>query len=194
MKIKETDIILGSEVIFHENIYSVDGNETAHKIGHSNNRVEYRRTGVFGTKPSVFMCVGKEEEELIFRNDDLFNHECTIEIRKGFTWVAENIAEFRHNGHEEFVSCESESNGDKANHPNHYTWLKDKCGVEVIDLARHMDFNMGNVLKYVLRAGYKKEEGYSDSQKKLEDLREAAFYLNDEITMVCNETERAKHS
>lgn len=24
---------------------------------------------------------------------------------------------------------------DNVNHPSHYTWLKDKCGVEVIDIT-----------------------------------------------------------
>lgn len=25
---------------------------------------------------------------------------------------------------------------DNVNHPPHYTWLKDKCGIEVIDIVR----------------------------------------------------------
>nr|DAH00044.1 MAG TPA: Protein of unknown function (DUF3310) [Crassvirales sp.] len=29
---------------------------------------------------------------------------------------------------------------DNVNHPPHYTWLKDKCGIEVIDITRHMDY------------------------------------------------------
>ena len=71
--------------------------------------------------------------------------------------------------------------GDKVNHPSHYTWLKDKCGIEVLDITRHMNFNLGNVLKYTLRSGHKKEEGMSDKQKEIEDLKKAVFYLNDEI-------------
>ena len=39
---------------------------------------------------------------------------------------------------------------DKVNHPSHYTWLKDLCGIEVIDITRHMDFNLGNSIKYIL--------------------------------------------
>lgn len=70
---------------------------------------------------------------------------------------------------------------DNVNHPSHYTWLKDKCGVEVIDITRHMDFNLGNAIKYILRAGHKKEEGMSDIDKKIEDLQKAVFYINDEI-------------
>ena len=75
---------------------------------------------------------------------------------------------------------------DKVNHPSHYTWLKDLCGIEVIDITRHMDFNLGNSIKYILRAGHKKEEGYTDKQKTIEDLKKAIWYLNDEIKMLEN--------
>lgn len=72
----------------------------------------------------------------------------------------------------------------RVNHPSHYTWLKKLCGVEVIDIARYLDFNIGNVLKYILRAGRKTEEGLSDKAKQIEDLKKAAFYLNDEIKLL----------
>ena len=75
---------------------------------------------------------------------------------------------------------------DKVNHPSHYTWLKDLCGIEVIDITRHMDFNLGNSIKYILRSGHKKEEGYTDKQKTIEDLKKAIWYLNDEIKMLEN--------
>lgn len=77
-------------------------------------------------------------------------------------------------------------NLDKVNHPSHYTWLKDKCGIEVIDITRHMDFNLGNAIKYILRAGHKDEEGYSNTQKEIEDLRKAIWYINDKIKMLEN--------
>ena len=35
---------------------------------------------------------------------------------------------------------------DNVNHPPHYTWLKDKCGIEVIDITRHMDFDLEMLL------------------------------------------------
>ncbi len=70
---------------------------------------------------------------------------------------------------------------DKVNHPSHYTWLKEKCGIEVIDITRHMDFDLGNAIKYILRAGHKSEEGYDDKEKQIEDLRKAIWYITDEI-------------
>ena len=75
---------------------------------------------------------------------------------------------------------------DRVNHPSHYTWLKDICGIEVIDITRHMNFNLGNVIKYILRAGHKSEEGMNSRQKQIEDLQKAIFYINDEIKRLEN--------
>lgn len=70
---------------------------------------------------------------------------------------------------------------DKVNHPSHYTWLKEKCGIEVIDITRHLDFNRGNAIKYILRSGKKQEQGYDNKEKEIEDIEKAIFYLNDLI-------------
>lgn len=76
---------------------------------------------------------------------------------------------------------------DKVNHPSHYTWLKQLCGIEVIDITRHMDFDLGNAIKYILRCGHKEELGYSNKEKTIEDLRKAIFYINDKIEMISKE-------
>lgn len=81
---------------------------------------------------------------------------------------------------------------DRVNHPSHYTWLKEKCGVEVIDITRHMDFDLGNVIKYVLRCGHKSEQGMSDLEKEIEDLEKAKFYLEDKIKILRNSYETLK--
>lgn len=73
---------------------------------------------------------------------------------------------------------------DKVNHPSHYTWLKELCGIEVIDITRHLDFDLGNAIKYILRCGHKEELGYSEKEKTIEDLRKAIFYINDKIEML----------
>lgn len=73
---------------------------------------------------------------------------------------------------------------DRVQHPSHYTWLKDKCGVEVIDITRHMDFCLGNAVKYLLRAGHKTEQGYTDREKATEDLRKAVWYIQDKINQL----------
>ena len=81
-----------------------------------------------------------------------------------------------------YKASDDKAHDDKVNHPSHYTWLKDLCGIEVIDITRHLDFNLGNSIKYILRSGHKKEEGYTDKQKTIEDLKKAVWYLNDEIS------------
>lgn len=78
---------------------------------------------------------------------------------------------------------------DKVNHPKHYTWLKDMCGIEVIDITRHLNFCVGNAIKYLLRAGHKSELGYSEKEKTIEDLKKAVFYINDEIKTLEHELE-----
>lgn len=72
-------------------------------------------------------------------------------------------------------------NDQRVFHPSHYTWLKELCGIEVIDITRHMNFNLGNCIKYILRAGHKTEQGMTDKEKQIEDLKKAQFYINDEI-------------
>ena len=82
---------------------------------------------------------------------------------------------------EEFDKQQKE---ERVLHPKHYTWLKDLCGIEVIDITRHMDFDLGNAIKYILRNGLKSEQGMSDKEKAIEDLKKAIFYLNDKIKML----------
>lgn len=66
-----------------------------------------------------------------------------------------------------------------VNHPEHYN--THPSGVECLDIVRHHNFNVGNVIKYCWRAGLKHEEGKDDLVKQIEDLRKAEFYLRDEI-------------
>lgn len=77
---------------------------------------------------------------------------------------------------------------DKVNSPSHYSYLKKLCGIEVIDITRHMDFDLGNAIKYILRAGHKTEEGYDDRSKTIEDLKKAVWYINDKIKTLEHET------
>ena len=60
---------------------------------------------------------------------------------------------------------------DMIAHPPHYT--KHPSGIECIEVAEHMNFNLGNVVKYLWRADLK--------DKPLEDLEKALWYLKREI-------------
>ena len=73
---------------------------------------------------------------------------------------------------------------DSVNHPQHYTWLKELCGIEVIDITRHMNFCCGCALKYIIRAGHKKDASLTDTEKQIEDLNKAIWYLKDEIKRI----------
>lgn len=66
-----------------------------------------------------------------------------------------------------------EKEHDPVNHPNHYT--SHPSGVECIDISRHMNFNLGNVMKYIWRSGLK------DNAPEVQDLEKALWYLQDEI-------------
>lgn len=70
-----------------------------------------------------------------------------------------------------------------VNHPNHYAWLKELCGIEPIDICRHLDFNCGSAVMYLLRKG-KKEMNLSEREQRVQDLSKAIFYLQDEIDMI----------
>ena len=68
---------------------------------------------------------------------------------------------------------------DVINHPGHYANGK----IEPIDFIedKGLNFNLGNVIKYVARAGRKKSQGKSLESKALEDLKKARFYIDREI-------------
>ena len=78
---------------------------------------------------------------------------------------------------------------DQVNHPPHYTWIKDKCGIEVIDITRHLDFDLGNAIKYILRAGRKpiNTSNFNLNIAAIQDLKKALFYINDKINMLEDE-------
>ena len=68
---------------------------------------------------------------------------------------------------------------DNVNHPKHYT--SDPSGIECIDITRHRNFNVGNAIKYLWRAGLKIDADKSSINKQIEDLEKAVWYIVDEI-------------
>jgi len=58
-----------------------------------------------------------------------------------------------------------------VNHPNHY--CAHPSGIECIEVTRHYNFNVGNAIKYLWRAGLKDDA--------VQDLEKAIWYINDEI-------------
>ena len=76
---------------------------------------------------------------------------------------------------------------EKIKSPSYYQQFKDKIGVDVHIISEALGFYLGNVFKYIARAGYKSEQGYSQNQKKLEDLYKAKEYLDFEIDKIKKE-------
>ena len=66
---------------------------------------------------------------------------------------------------------------DPVNHPPHYNNSEAKCEcgrrISCIDVTRHLSFNIGNAMKYLWRCELK--------GNTLEDLKKAAWYIQDEI-------------
>lgn len=62
---------------------------------------------------------------------------------------------------------------EKVDHPSHYNAGR----IEVIDFIedQNLNFNLGNAVKYISRAGKK------DPKKFREDLEKAIWYLNREL-------------
>lgn len=72
---------------------------------------------------------------------------------------------------------------DPVSHPPHYR--QHPSGVECIQITEHMNFNLGNVVKYLWRNGLKESQ-------PLEDLRKARWYLDREIQRLEKQQETAK--
>lgn len=68
---------------------------------------------------------------------------------------------------------------ENVSHPKHYT--THPSGIECIEITRHHNFNIGNAIKYLWRAGIKQEAGKSDKDKEIEDLQKAVWYIQDHI-------------
>lgn len=60
-----------------------------------------------------------------------------------------------------------------VDHPVHYT--SHPSGVECIQITEHMNFNVGNAIKYLWRCDQK--------GKHLEDLKKARWYIDREIQL-----------
>ena len=68
---------------------------------------------------------------------------------------------------------------DPVNHPRHYT--EHPSGVECIQITEHMNFNLGNAIKYIWRADLKKDT--------VEDLQKARWYITRELKRMGAEDE-----
>lgn len=68
---------------------------------------------------------------------------------------------------------------EKVNHPKHYN--SNPSGVECITVVEHMNFNLGNAMKYLWR---------TDHKNGLEDLKKARWYIDREIQRIEKDQEK----
>lgn len=66
---------------------------------------------------------------------------------------------------------------EQVNHPQHYN--QHPAGIECIDIIRHYTCDIANAIKYLWRAGLKKDYSQSDCDKEIEDLKKAMWYIMD---------------
>jgi hypothetical protein len=64
---------------------------------------------------------------------------------------------------------------EQVEHPNHYGGENDPFETIKVINAWNLNFNLGNAVKYISRAGKK------DPKKYVEDLKKARFYIDYEI-------------
>jgi hypothetical protein len=69
---------------------------------------------------------------------------------------------------------------DPVNHPKHYN--SHPSGIECIRVTEHMNFCLGNAMKYIWRA--------SEKGAQIEDLKKAIWYIDCEIQRL--QVEQAK--
>lgn len=91
-----------------------------------------------------------------------------------------------------------DNNMNNVEHPSHYNTnnptIRTKCGcnkvseisIECIDVIRNMPVWKGNAVKYLWRAGLKKDTALDKKQKEIEDLKKAIWYINDRIKQLEN--------
>lgn len=59
--------------------------------------------------------------------------------------------------------------------PDHYK--SHPSGVECIEITEHFPFCVGNAIKYLWRAGLKKDASLKGIDKEIEDVKKAKWYI-----------------
>ena len=154
-----------------ENPYRDSTTTTDNSINNSSTMTYIRMGQLYQHIPTgiIRRVVFADSNRVTFKEDATSNYSyCSIEDFKKF-WKPYK---------------ENNKTSDKVNHPSHYTWLKEKAGIEVINITRWLSADISNAVKYLLRQGHKHEEGMSNNQKAIEDCKKAIWYINDYINNV----------
>ena len=82
--------------------------------------------------------------------------------------------------------------GKKIEVPNSYTWFKDAYGIDLESILQDLPFTIACAIKYILRAGHKKDASLTDTDKQIEDLNKAIWYIQDEIKRITEFNNKTK--
>lgn len=121
------------------------------------------RFGYFKSKPICYVCIGVKEPFVI---DDI-EHECT-EYKEKRDEVSKSEVDFLKEAYQ------------VTNHPTYYGGEDNTYEAKKVIKAWGLNFNTGNVAKYLSRAGKKDLKG-DVLKSTLEDLTKARQYLDFEI-------------
>lgn len=124
------------------------------------------KQGFFKSKPEMYVCTGTKEPFVI----ENIGHECTEypdrKIRMESKYMKEVIK----------TLIEKE----QVSHPSHYGGENNPYEARKVIKAWGLNFNLGNVAKYISRAGKKDLKG-DILKSTIEDLGKAKQYLEFEI-------------
>ena len=133
------------------------------------NHIVYKYIGYY-KKIKAYIAIAIDDSEcIIFDINDIDKFE------KIYRRTADDVNETSSND-----NVNNKSNN--VEHPSHYT--SHPSGVECITVTRHFCFDIGNAIKYLWRAGLKKEQGMSNLEKEIEDCNKAIWYIKDYIKML----------
>lgn len=65
-------------------------------------------------------------------------------------------------------------------------------GITCIQVIRYFPNNIGNAIKYLWRHGRKQEQGISNNEKAIEDLKKCMVYIKDQIALLEEQDEQNK--
>ena len=77
-------------------------------------------------------------------------------------------------------------------HQNSYTWFKEAYGIDLESILQDLPFTIACAIKYILRAGHKKDASLTDKEKQVEDLNKAIWYIQDEIKRITEFNNKTK--
>lgn len=108
----------------------------------------------------------------IYNDDEVFGRLCPCDCT-GYSDAWHAIYIYLNGVYDRMVDVDSDN--DAVNHPSHYN----RGEIEVADFIydQSLNFNLGNAIKYICRAGFKGDNA-------IEDLEKAIWYLNHELKML----------